>query len=174
MFDEEKVAALYREFKRIFAMPITPSTYRELQNSVVTIGKGDNENANVFFESVLRGQVKDVEQNGQSESLRRLVEEFSIPTRVAKDVNERGEFLNLITSDTVPNPQQLVFLTRLRRIDGAEFRFVTDPDSILHLIQHFIGRFQEINRLDKSRKIIKGCKQELTNLKEKLEDLISQ
>ena len=60
--------------------------------------------------------------------------------RVAKDIHERGEFINFITSDMLAQQERCVFLNRLARVDGQEFLLMTDVQNTCHLIRHLLSR----------------------------------
>ena len=72
--------------------------------------------------------------------------------RLAKEVFERGEFVNIITSDLVTQEEQFAFVNRLRRIDGEEFVFMSDPQNTVHLVTHFVGRLYELEKNPKVEK----------------------
>jgi hypothetical protein len=106
------------------------------------------------------------------EKLKALIEEFSIPFWTAKDVFEKGDFINIITSDLIQSPQQPIFAHRIKRMDGEEFHFITDIDSTMHLLKHFITRISELQKNPNSQHILNGYKVELGKLKENFDQIL--
>jgi hypothetical protein len=174
MFDQNTLNGIRRSLKRIFSLPVTRSTYREIQNVITIASNGNADQANVLLETLLTGNLQsDKAKQLPKEELKTLVDEFSISTWVAKDVFERGEFISLITSEMVNVPGQFVYSNRLRRMDGQEFHFVSDIESTLQIIQHFVGRLQELNRLEGGGKQIAAYHKELAQIK-KLMDALNE
>lgn len=173
MLNEEAIEELTKNLQRIFALPMSRSTYRELQNIVLTSLGGNKDNANLFFEALLTGEIKkDIVKNNQMNVLKKCIEQFSIPARVAKDVFERGEFVSLLTSDILLQGNRPIFLNRIRRIDGEELQFVTDIDSTMHMVQHFVNRLQEVQRDENLKPIIGNFNAQLRALQASIEELL--
>ena len=169
MFEENTLKLLNNGLQRVFAMPVTRSTFREIQTVVITSVKNDKEIATTIFEAFFTGKIdtKIVEGNYNDE-FRLLLNQFAILVRLAKEVYERGEFVNIITSDTLSHEEKTVFLNRIRRIDGNEFQFITDPESTIHILHHFTNRLQEMHKNDQLKQNLTKHKEELTALKEKI------
>jgi transcription elongation factor len=155
-------------------MSIMRSTFREIQNAILSSVDGNKDNANQLFEALLVGEVKDgVVQNKSKDALKNVIERFTIPIRLAKEVYERGDFVNIITSDLLSQqPDRFVFVNRIRRVDGEEFQFITDPESTIHLLQHFLSRIQDLERSPEAKKTITEHKKDLVALKAKIDQLI--
>lgn len=170
---DDRILMLFEgNLKRIFAMKITRSTFRELQNVLLSCTGQNKELANVLFETLLTGQIKGGSVNEkQQEILERIIHDFTIPARLAKEVYERGEFINIITSDIVTQQDESALLNRLRRIDGEEFVFLSDPQNTIHLLQHFIGRIQDFQGNAKAREELAKFKKELNLAGERLKQL---
>lgn len=167
--DDKTLMLFEGNLKRIFAMKITRSTFREIQNVIINCCNGDKRLANELFETLMTGQVKEgLGNDKQKPILENIIKDFTIPTRLAKEVLERGEFVNIITSDTLQQNDQIAFLNRVRRIDGDEFIFLTDPESTIHLLKHFIGRFNELEKNPQGKEFIQKHRKELSALGEKL------
>lgn len=160
MITDKKVQDMQAAFKRILAMPITKSTFREMQSVVLKIAEGDVNAANAVFESLIEGKPK-ANLDGKGSSFTSFINDFSTPVRTAKDVFEKGEFINFLSSDLLNQPAYALFLNRIRRVDGTEFQFITDPESTIHVIQHFIGRLKEMEKNESSRKALDNFKKEL-------------
>ncbi len=158
--------------KRMFAMKVTRSTFRELQNVILTISNNDKALANFFFETLMNGQIAPgVANEQQQEILADLIKDFTIAARLSKEVYERGEFVNMITSDLVAQQEEVAFLNRIRRIDGDEFLFLADPQNVVHLLQHFVGRLYEIDKAPQGKGKLDKFKKDLSVLGEKLKQL---
>lgn len=173
MLDEKKITNIHRLLQRVFALPVTKSTFRELQNGILNLMDGNRDEANLFLETLLRAEVKSgLVEDGDKAALEKLIDTFSIPSWVAKDVHEKGEFINLITSDILTQNNQVLCANRIRRIDGEEFQFLTDPDSTLQLLQHFLIRIQELAKNERTRQVIIRNRPQLETLRHKLDELL--
>lgn len=170
---EDRVLTLFEgNLRRIFAMKITRSTYRELQNVILTCTGQNKDIANFLFETLHTGQIKEGWLNEkQTEVMEDLVKYFTIPVRLAKDVYERGEFINVITSDIVTQQEECALLNRIRRIDGEEFLFLSNPQNTLHLLQHFTSRLQELQGNKHAQEELGKFKKELNLIGEKLKQM---
>ncbi|SCA62897.1 Protein CT_584 [Chlamydiales bacterium SCGC AG-110-M15] len=170
MINESALNRIKASLQRIFSMKITRSTFREVQNAIIN-ATGDNKDlVNDVFESFLSGKVKDGLAKGKAlDLLNSIMDTYSIPVRLSKEVHERGEFVNIITSDTLTQADRIAFLNRIRRIDGEEFHFVTDPESTIHLLNHFLGRLQELDKSDQTKEILASHHEDLVKFKERLE-----
>lgn len=171
--NEKELSQLTKNLQRIFSMNIMRSTFREVQNAILSATEGNKETANTLFETLLLGEVKDgVIAPKSKDSLKLIIDKYSIPIRLSKEVYERGDFVNIITSDLLTQANRVVFLNRIRRVDGEEFQFITDPESTFNLLQHFLARVQDLNKSEDSKKIIASHKKDLQELKSKIEQLI--
>ena len=171
---EKELTILEKNLQRIFSMNIMRSTFREVQNTILSAADGDKDKANDLFEALLVGEIKEgIVNNKSKDMLKDILNQFTIPTRLAKEVFERGDFVNIITSDLVPQgTNRVVFLNRIRRVDGEEFQFITDTDSTMHLIQHFIGRLQELDKNEGTKQLLTDHKKDFASIKTKIEQLI--
>ena len=174
MMDENLLSQLEAALRRIFAMKITRSTFREVQNMLLSITGGDKGMATDLLETLFTGQVKENLTRGKNgDALKTVAREFSIPIRLSKEVLERGEFVNIITSDTIAQKDKLGLLNRMRRTDGEEFLFITDPESTVHLLQHFAGRLQELERAEYGKEQLLHFKKDIIQLKAKVDALLA-
>ncbi len=172
VLDDRVIMLFEGNLRRIFAMKITRSTFRELQNVILNCANQDKDLANFLFETLLTGQYKQpITNEKHKEILDEVIKDFTIPARLAKEVYERGEFINIITSDLVSQQDQYAFLNRVRRIDGEEFVFLSDPQNTLHLLQHFAGRLMELEKAPKGKEPLEKFKKELSILAERLKQL---
>lgn len=170
---DDRVVSLFEgNLKRIFAMKITRSTYRELQNVILNCTDQNKELANFYFDLLLSGQIKATIPNEKHrETLEECIKNFTIPARVAKEIYERGEFINIITSDLLTQPDEVAFINRLRRIDGEEFVFMSNPQNTFHLFQHFAGRLFELENSPQGKEELMKFKKDLTLIGERLKQL---
>jgi hypothetical protein len=172
VLDDRMVMLFEGNLRRIFAMKISRSTFREIQNVILNCVNQNKDLANFFFETLLTGQIKgEIPNEKHREILEEVIKNFTIPTRLAKEVLERGEFINIITSDLASQEDQYAFLNRLRRIDGEEFVFMSDPQNTVHLVTHFIGRLVELERQAKAKPELDKFKKELGMLGDRLKQL---
>ena len=172
VLDDRVVMLFEGNMKRIFAMKISRSTFRELQNVILNCTEQNKDLANFLFETLLTGQIKSAVPNKKHRDiLEDVIKNFTIPARLAKEVSERGEFINIITSDLVSHEENFAFLNRLRRIDGEEFVFMSDPQNTMHLLQHFVGRLLELASAPKGSEELNKYKKELNLIGERLKQL---
>src|ERR1700722_20103414 len=88
--DDRMLMLLEGNLKRIFAMKITQSTFRELQNVILSCANQDKNLANFLFETLMTGQFKEgLGNEKQREILEEIIHDFTIPARLAKEVAER-------------------------------------------------------------------------------------
>lgn len=171
---DDRIVGLFEgNLRRIFAMKVTPSTFREIQNVILSCANQNKEMANLLFEILLAGQIPAGLSltDKHKKVLEDVIKDFTIPARLAKDVFERGEFINIITSDLISQKDQYIFLNRLRRIDGDEFVFMSDPQNTINLVQHLIGRLCELGDSPKGKEEILKFKKELKVSAERLQQL---
>lgn len=134
-------------FQRIFAFNITRSTFRELQNIILAAAEGNTDMANKLLEAIFLGQHKEgVVTEKAKDAFDGLIKEFSMLVRLAKEVQDRGDVVNLIVSDILEQKDTVGFLHKLKKIDGEEFSFVTDTHSTINLLHHFITRVEEMEQ----------------------------
>jgi hypothetical protein len=173
MLDEKLVNQLEASLRRIFAMRLTRSTFRELQNVIISLAQGNREQISDIFESLFSGQVKETltKEPKVKEQLQELCKQFSVLVRLSKEIFERGEFVNIITSDLISQDKDVAFLNRIRRIDGDEFLFITDPSSTINLFQHFFARLLELEKSNEGKKQLSQYKKDISSLSTKLNAL---
>lgn len=172
LLDDRIVMLFEGNMRRIFAMKISRSTYREIQNVILNCANQNKELANFLFETLLTGQLKnEITNEKHREILEDVIKNFTIPARLAKEVAEKGEFINIITSDLVNSEEHFAFVNRLRRVDGEEFVFMSDSQNTVHLVSHFVGRLYEMAKNPKVGAELEPFKKELTLLGERLKQL---
>lgn len=162
MLNEKDLADIRLSLKKVFALPITKLTFLQIQN---TIGQHtqDREEITIFMKALLTGSSEEFpEDKKKSEALKVLLDEFYIPTRIAKEVEERGELLHFITSESIEKSGTAYIYNRMRRVDGEEFLFVIDAETTVLLLEHFAQRlkgFKENEFQEKYRKRLKNLSQ---------------
>lgn len=157
--------------KRIFATAIGYTTFREFQNVVFNCSNGQQEIANFFFEMLINGKLIHDLPEEQKQASQSLIAEFMMLIRVAKDVHERGEFINFITSDMLSQQERCVFLNRLSRVDGQEFLIMTDVQNTCHLIRHLLARLLEAQKNPVGEKNLLEIQEDIVSLKNHFEEL---
>lgn len=173
VLDDRLIMLFEGNMKRIFAMKITKSTFREIQNVILNCADQKKEVANFLLETLFTGQIKgSVPNEKHREVLEEIIKDFTIPARLAKEIYERGEFVNIITSDLIsPQSDLHAFLNRVRRIDGEEFYFLSDTQNTIHLVQHFVGRLYELDNNAEAKKELGKYKKELGIIADRLKQL---
>lgn len=159
MADNGKTESVHTSLKRIFALPVNKSTFRQVQNAIAVIYQDDPNRANDVLEGLFTGNFK-----SGGDSIKTIHKEFGEQLKVAREVFERGAFLTLITSDRLAQGDRVLFNNLVRRIDGDQIEFITDIESTFQMIKHFIGRLQEVQSLDVDKKLRDIVKNELADL----------
>lgn len=173
MWNDKKIVELEKSFKRILTMPMSKSTFRQLQNAIYAAGDRNLDEANGLIEALLTGNVKDdIKKNVSKDVLDGFFENYAVAVSVARDVAEKGEFVSLITSDIIPHPSLAILSSRIRLVDGAEFQFLTDPESTLQFARHFLARLQEFAQIESGKNALSHHKEELKTIRKSLDDLI--
>lgn len=163
--DIQKLYTLLKTLQRVFAMPITKSTFRDVQNAILTAVEGDTEKAQTLLEDLVNERVD------ADPEMKRALSHFGYLILVSKDVYERGDFLGLVTSDTISREDQVFFSNRIRRVDGTELNFVTDIDSTVQLMNHLLVRLSELKKLKNADEIFEPQADKLTFLEEGIKAL---
>lgn len=162
-------------FKRIFSLPVTQMTYREVFNLVMVAAEGDKEVCNRLLEALGTKKMYDKWTEAQKEQMRKLSDNYALSIRIAREVMDRGEFLSLLTTDVVDGQQQqqpMVFLNRIRRVDGEGFHFLTDPLATAQLIAHFISRLSDLKESDAGLELLNKLSGDLGKVRDLLDDLV--
>ena len=174
MIPPENLDQFGQSLQRIFAMKVTRSTYREVQNAVIAAVGGDQEKAQTLAECLLsRNTTSGPEGEPLPEPIQSIIQEYSVPIRLSKDVSEKGEFLSLVTSDTVRHGELVAFLNRVRRIDGEDFQFLTDTEGTLHLLLHVLSRLREVSSSEHGQKLLSQYQQHLNVIQTQVNALLT-
>lgn len=134
MLNEEKMEALNHQFQRIFTLPVTRLTFRELQSTISTAFDGDAAEVQSLIESLLRNNVP------HHTNLEPFFQKYAIPFRVAKQIHDNGEVLSMLTTDIGAQGENLLFQVSIRRMDGGEFKFIADASGFLQIAEHIMDR----------------------------------
>lgn len=168
---DEQIEQLDRSFKRIFALPISRLTLRELQNAISTsIPK--QEVSTAVYNSLLSGELDDSLKQREISELLRLIDSYSSHIRIAREVAEMGEFLNSFSCDFLQQNNQVFFINRMRRIDGQEYHFLSAPDINIRLARMFINRLRDLKR-NANIRLESGLKDELRKLQTDIDALLA-
>lgn len=172
MVDEKSLVQLEQSLQRIFGLRIGRTTFREAQNAVLAAAQGNKDDAAKLFEMLLSGELNENGINSDTlRQMRSLIATYGIPFRLARDVYERGDFLQVITSDTIYQSERPLFVNRIKRIDGKEHQFICDVQSTLHLLTHFLSRLQELEASNPKGHFLDPFQKELASLKVKLDQV---
>ena len=99
MSEEIQLDSLLISLKRIFALPISKTTFKQVQNAVFT-SITDPEERKAIFEALLTATFKEEPSEKHKRHVKKaLLEEFSVPVRVAKEVEERGDAHHPLLAD---------------------------------------------------------------------------
>lgn len=175
MIDAQKIQHLENEFQKILSLPIAKSSFRQMQNAILFVTQGDKDLAARLLESLMTDKI--VLKDGDLSSglsIENFKKQYLIPFNVAREVAERGEFISIVTSDIINHPEMPIFGNRIRKVGGEEFEFLTDTLSTLQLLQHFSFRLEELEKVEKSKNVLKGLKQTLNELKNRFDHLASK
>jgi hypothetical protein len=165
MIEQNNLMHLAQVFKKVLALPVNRTTFRELQSAVMGLAQGDRELFTDITESLLVGQVKPILKGKiDLEAFQRFIEQFHIQVLVSKEVHDKSEFISFITSDVINQPQGVIFSNCIKTVNGQEHRFFTDIESTLQLIQHFVGRIHEAKGTE-------SCKETMEKISDRLNDL---
>ncbi len=174
MLDDAKISNLSTIFKRIFSMPITRLTFREIQSAILTAAEGDKEQSKIFLENLLSGtqEAHGAENSSRSPAFNQLIKDYGVSIWVAKDIFEKADFINFISSDIHNQPNRIYFTHALRKVDGKEFEFLTDTASTIQLMQHFTNRVFELSKTE--NRLLASYRKELNQLKTTLDKMLQE
>lgn len=172
MLTDHDIQHLTISLKRIFVMPLSRSTFREVQNTILALSKGNHEAYETIMDTLLEGE--EGKKSELSQKLSKLIIDYTIPLRVAKDVSERGEFIALVTSDIITQSNFYYFLNRVKRIDGEEFQFMSDPTSTIQILYHFLNRLSDLGKGEGTKKLNlnENFKADLLEMKKRIDRLL--
>ena len=174
-FDLDQLKKLSQLLQRIFSLKVSRSTFREVQNVLVQAAQGDKEIANEIYKSLSTGAPPEFLENDEEvQEFQSLIDSYAVPVRLAREVTERAEYIGIITSDMVTHGDMPAFLNRIRRIDGEEFSFITDVDSTMQLLHHFLTRMGDMASDESANQVISSRKKQLEICQGLLEGLMER
>lgn len=167
MISQDKLEVLEQQFQRIFTLPVTRTTFRELQSVVSTAFDGDNEMTNAFIDDLLQNK-----KINETDFIADFMKEYSIPLRVAKQVHDSGEVLSMLTTDVGMQGGNMLYSVRIRRIDGGEFTFITDTGGFLQIAEHILARAESTTSNSAGKGIMNSMRSRLKGMQEILSRLL--
>lgn len=170
MITKEQIDKLDTMLKRIFALPISRMTLREMQNAISTVIPEKQDVAQALYESLLAGEIQGSLKTKNEAPLNSLVGAYSAHSRIAREVAEKGEFMNSFSCEPFRQGNQVYFINRMRRIDGQEYHFLSSPDINLRLARMFIQRLNELKGM--GAQFDSRIKDEIANIKKDLDLLL--
>ncbi|MCH1429993.1 MAG: hypothetical protein GWP59_07725 [Chlamydiales bacterium] len=175
MLSKKEILDIRSQLQRIFAMKVSRSSYREIQNLIINVTKSNKVLANQVLLSLLSGELQpEVVNKDDSDEMESLIQEFSSQISLAKEIQEKGDFINIITSDLMGGSENSAFLNRVRRIDGDEFHFITDIESTIKVVTHFLSRVNEYKQNPNNKEFLARHKGNLTVAKALLNQLLEE
>ncbi len=174
MFDEFKTSQMHNMFKRVFSFSITRSTYREVQNALMGFSDRNEETLKGLMESFFTGTVTPaLSSKVKGDLLQQIVDQYGLQVRLSREVHDRGEFVSFLTSDVLAQgTNKVLFSNIVRRVDNEEFRFISDVESTLQIVNHFVSRLQEAKKMEAGQGSLNSVKDEIFEIKSKIEELI--
>lgn len=177
--NDKALSLLEGGLKRIFSLAVTQMTYREVFNLVLVAAEGSKEQSESLLEALVTKKTPERWGHAEKEHIKKLSDLYGMSIRIAREVMDRGEFLSLLTTDVLDGnlqqqqqPQQLLFLNRVRRLDGEGFQFLTDPLATSQLLAHFITRLSDLRETDTGAELLNKLTGDLERVRGMLDDLI--
>lgn len=165
MINEEKMEELNKQFQRIFTLPVTKLTYRELLNTVSTALNEDSEATQSLAEGLLKNNSPD------DPIMENFFKEYCIPFRVAKQIQDYGEALTMLSTDIGAQGENLIFHVSIRKMDGGEFTFIADAGSFLQIAEHVISRLSNTTSTLVGKAAVRGLHSRLEALETSIGNL---
>lgn len=165
MLNEQQVQLLKAMLQRVFALPVKKSSIRQIQNGLFQICEGDKDLINKTLSALMLGKMeKGVADGKAEEAFKGILSNFSVLVRMAKEISDKGDFINIITSDALKQKEDILFMNTIRKVDGEEFHYITDINSTLHFIGHLCNRLLEATEQANQKKAIENYEKELKTL----------
>lgn len=159
MIDDEKMEVLNQQFQRIFTLPVTRLTFRELHNAISTALSDDQEATQSIVEALLTNNFPD------EPKMEEFCRNYAIPFRVAKQIQDNGEVLSMLSTDIGSQGENLLFQVQIRKINGGEYTFITDAPGFLQVAEHIVSRLASTTSTLAGRGIISSLQPRLAALK---------
>lgn len=172
VISEEETELLNRYFKRIFSLPISRMTVLEVQNALNEALAGKQEIAKSIYDSLMTGELQGNLKGSEETDLSAFIDDYSPQIRIAREVAERGEFMNSFSCDFFQQQNQIYFINRMRRVDGQEYHFLSAPETNIRLAHMFINRLRDLKKSAGGAQFESRLVQELENIKKDTEALL--
>jgi hypothetical protein len=173
MLTKEQLQTLDSAFKRILVLPISKMTIRELQDVLNNFLDGSKDVPRNLFNSIVEGKVNPAFDKSIHKEIQDFIDKYSATFRVAIDVADTGEFINSFTCDQIVQNNRPFYVNRMRRIDGEEYYFISNPDTTIRLAQMFVKRLIETRKETKNLPLEPRVKKELESIRKDLESLLN-
>lgn len=172
---ELQIEQINRALKRIFALPISRMTVKEVQNAIRSIFPNEQEKMQAIYNSLLSGEIgNNLDANGNKKAVEQLIDSFSSSVRLAREVAEMGEFMNSFSCDFFQQGKQVFFVNRMRRLDGQEYYFLSAPDTNIRLAHMFISRLEDLKNATKGQvELHANIKKELNEIKNVIDTILA-
>jgi uncharacterized membrane-anchored protein YjiN (DUF445 family) len=165
MLQVAQLEKFQKALQRIFMLKV--------QNAAVAATEGNKEAAQHLFQTVVKGTSEQGDLDDITyQALQETVKNYSVPISLSRDVSEKGEFINLVTSDTLRQGESFAFLNRIRRVDGEDFQFISDLDGSLHLMMHFGSRLQELKTAEGGKELLASKTKALSVVRDQINALL--
>lgn len=175
MLKKKTLQLVRMHLQRIFAFSVTRSTFREIQNVALAASEGDTDVANKILEAFFTGQIKeDLVSEKTRDLLEQILDEYSMLVRLSKEVQDRGDVVSLIVSDPIEQKDAIGFIHRLKKVDGTEFSFVTDPNSTVSLLHHFISRIEEMDQSKLAAEELRSFNEHFAHMRDFLDEIVKK
>lgn len=174
MITQPQLEQVSHSLKRIFALPISRMTVREVQDALKNAFPNNLDLTNAVYTSLLAGKIDDklFDDTDSKVHLKQLINDYSPTVRLAKDIAEMGEFMNIFSCDFLQQGNQVFFVNRMRRLDAQEYYFLSAPETNIRLAHMFINRLRDLKEATKGATLDKRIKDELESIKKDIDALL--
>ena len=146
--DKQILIDLKNRIEKSLSMPITRCTYKELQNAMLVAAQGDQNTFVKLMETLLTKKILLNLDADSEDIIQEIIDRYGVGIFTSKEVHDKPDFINLLTSDLIQQQKTLFFSNIIRRVDGKYLDFVCDIDSLFHIIEHFTARLEEAQKRD--------------------------
>lgn len=171
---QDQIDQVKSGLKRIFSLPMSKMTLREVQNLVATTFPNQHEEAKSILDSLFAGESPKSMADDIRSKFKPLIEEYSAQVRFAREVYEFGEFMNIFSCDFLQQGNKIFFVNRMRRVDGEEYQFLSSPDTNIRLAHMFINRLRDLKQSAGDVKLDEHLLDELRSIKTDIDNVLKK